>query len=379
MKPIADTTALATAEPERWIATIDDDDLLDIPSTASLEERERALQQELDHLFAGDPTHQRFGTRPVSRAMQHLQTHDLPLARERDRRHTERNRPPGCWCLGIGGKGKRYLYVPKPATVQRDTIAQLQTPPISPHDLPFVMTTYCECSDGTARAAADARVRRAGERDLLRNQIEKLWQGSGIPPHYAHCTIATYPQNHPSEKRALKAITLWQTRPRRWLYLHGPVGRGKTALACAIAREAIKQSIPTLFRTVPDLLSSLRQAMFDKDGPDPEDLLKVLFEVDLLVLDDLGVEKVTDSRLESMFRLIDRRKNDARRTIITSNLPLTATPGARVETLGTRLSERIASRIDEMSDVVCLDGPNLRQAPPAQTDELPWNEATPDA
>jgi DNA replication protein DnaC len=72
----------------------------------------------------------------------------------------------------------------------------------------------------------------------------------------------------------------------------------------------------------------------------------------LLVLDDVGSERVNDWVQEKLFVIINHRHDYHMETIFTSNL----SPAQLVRHLG----ERTAWRILEMCAVVHLDGPNLR-------------------
>jgi DNA replication protein DnaC len=325
-----------------------DDELIEIPPTDEIELREvklMELQQQHENDEEGDMSVpillKRQAAKKIGQQIHRIRDVLLPMARERDKRHAERNRAPNCWCLGTGGKGKRYLL----GNGLSDQI----------EDQPYVFESYCGCQEGTRRHHADERAKRASQVATRRARLESLLKGADIPEHYLHCTLESYPVLSVEQRRTMRAIASWKERSERWLFLHGPVGRGKTALAIALARESIEAGVPTRFDTVPDLLARLKRTFGDKDGPDAEDLLDALIDVDMLVLDDIGSEKVTDWTRESLFRLIDKRKNTRRRTILTSNHTLLQ--------LAERIGERTVSRIQEMAEEVLVDGPNLRLRP----------------
>lgn len=99
----------------------------------------------------------------------------------------------------------------------------------------------------------------------------------------------------------------------RNLILAGSVGVGKTHAALAAARERHRRGLSVAFWPTVELWDALRP------GGD-EDVLAEVCDVDVLVLDDLGMEKVTEWTLERLYLLVNRRHLDQRPTIATSNL-----------------------------------------------------------
>ena len=105
-------------------------------------------------------------------------------------------------------------------------------------------------------------------------------------------------------------------RNPRWLSLLGKPGTGKTHLAKRI-REHYKAAKPnriTRFHRWKDIVDDyLLQWDFG--------IIDFLsFEVDLLILDDIGVEKATQIGLSNLYKVLDNRLG--KWTIITSNLKL---------------------------------------------------------
>jgi len=81
-------------------------------------------------------------------------------------------------------------------------------------------------------------------------------------------------------------------------------------------------------------------------------LIQEYSEYDLLVLDDIGVEKNSEWVQQTLTNIIDKRYSEMRCTVFTSNCEL-----GEIET---RLSTRIASRIAGMCVVVRLAGSDRR-------------------
>lgn len=136
------------------------------------------------------------------------------------------------------------------------------------------------------------------------------------------------------------------------LLFFGAVGGGKTFYAAAIANAAIDQGKTALFTS----LSTLGARMSANFG---NDRLKVLTEIcryDLLVLDDLGIERSTDAMNENVYQIVNALYSSKSLVIFTTNLSASA---MTAETDPNR--QRIYSRIFEMTQPVEVKGDDRRR------------------
>lgn len=102
------------------------------------------------------------------------------------------------------------------------------------------------------------------------------------------------------------------------LYLHGTFGCGKTYLIAAAFNEIAKNRVSTEIVYYPELLRDLKS-----DFETFADRIEYLENVDLLLIDDIGAEKVTEwSRDEILGTLLQKRMNNYKTTFFTSNLTL---------------------------------------------------------
>jgi DNA replication protein DnaC len=100
------------------------------------------------------------------------------------------------------------------------------------------------------------------------------------------------------------------------LVILGGTGTGKTWTACAIARALLAEdAVPVTVTTVADFLAALRPAVAGMDV----DMLQFT-TTPVLVLDDLGMERLTEWGAEQLYRLADERSRNDRPVIVTSNL-----------------------------------------------------------
>jgi DNA replication protein DnaC len=142
------------------------------------------------------------------------------------------------------------------------------------------------------------------------------------------------------------------------LFLTGPFGTGKTHQAYGALRriaEAGPAHFSVIALTAPDMYALLRPGG-SEHGAEHE--LKRLTKIPLLLLDDLGTEKISEFTEEATYRLLNERYNHCRPLIITSNLPASDPKGPD---LVDKLGERITSRLSQMTTVVPMDGNDRRR------------------
>ena len=141
----------------------------------------------------------------------------------------------------------------------------------------------------------------------------------------------------------------------RDLLLCGPVGTGKTRLACTALNESWRSGERSMaFARVPLLLYRLQPHGAAADGTETFDRLAA---ARLLVLDDLGSERdaATDYTRRTLLMLYEARHDAGRRTVWTSN----KRPSEIAAFMG---DDRLSSRIVGRSEVVGLEGPDWRLA-----------------
>lgn len=185
----------------------------------------------------------------------------------------------------------------------------------------------------------------------------KRWT-TATPYRYQQAT-ATHP-----EATAWADRVITDPRTAGILFLTGPFGTGKTHQAYGALRR-IAESGPDRFEviatTAPDLYALLRPGGSER-GPEAE--LKRLTTVPLLLIDDLGTEKISEFTEEATYRLLNERYNHCRPLIITSNLPASAPDGID---LVSKVGERITSRLAQITTVVPMDGADRRRTPGTAT------------
>lgn len=118
----------------------------------------------------------------------------------------------------------------------------------------------------------------------------------------------------------------------------GNTGLGKTFLSSCIANELIKKGKTVLYQTAPIMLDRIIDYKFNKTN---NDISSTIYNVDLLIIDDLGTETKSNFKVTELFNIINSRllnqNNKITKTIISTNLSL--------QDLYNTYEERIVSRI----------------------------------
>jgi DNA replication protein DnaC len=210
---------------------------------------------------------------------------------------------------------------------------------------------------------------------ILRQHSKRLLTGARIPRRYQHCELSNFehrlfPSLMPAYMASLRFVEEYPLESAG-LLLTGPIGCGKTHLAVGIAKELIsKKNIQCLFYDYRELLKEIQNSWNASVQATEMDVLRPVFDAEVLVLDELGAVKPTEWIWDTVSHILNTRYNDKRTTIITTNqkdLPAAGTEpegrmvrATREETLGDRIGDRMRSRLHEMCRVVRVEGDDFR-------------------
>src|SRR6202522_2874544 len=224
------------------------------------------------------------------------------------------------------------------------------------------------------------------ERGVTRCNCQMQARGSAmiaaarIPKRYEHCELSNFTIDFPGADRSVSLAQISASRfvqefdPRdgKGLLLVGGIGTGKTHLAVGILKELIAaRGCACLFCDYRELLKQIQNSYNDSVQATELQVLRPVFEAEVLVLDELGAVKPSEWVWDTVSLILNTRYNDNRTTIITTNFedqPAAGTNGggsirmaARAESLGDRIGERMRSRLHEMCRIIKMDGEDFRQ------------------
>ncbi|MEW5807470.1 MAG: ATP-binding protein [Acidobacteriota bacterium] len=200
-------------------------------------------------------------------------------------------------------------------------------------------------------------------------RMKNLSRMARIPKRYQHCDLDNFEEIHPSHRKVKKiAQKFVREYPlnEAGLLLLGHCGVGKTHIAVGILKALIlEKGVYGIFYDFRDLLKEIQNSYNPLSGTTEMDILAPVISADVLVLDDLGVGKMTDWVRETLEHIINTRYNEKKTVIITSNLP-DVPIDADGESLERRIGARLRSRLYEMCVSIEIKGDdyrsNIRQA-----------------
>lgn len=142
----------------------------------------------------------------------------------------------------------------------------------------------------------------------------------------------------------------------KWLTLVGRTDTGKSHLAKAITKGWLNRGIPARYGFVPSLLIELKNGFDSGNQFTFGQVMESLQNTPLLVLDDLGTEKMTEWAMETIQTIINHRYENQLHLVITTNRPLDNLLGNKT-TESVLASQRIASRLQRETwcKVIVLD------------------------
>lgn len=203
--------------------------------------------------------------------------------------------------------------------------------------------------------------------------VEKLIDSSAVPAEFKNATINSFKLNiyqtnesrqkaHVAKRAAINFVNEFETIQElggKGLYLYSSIkGSGKTRMAASVMNALLRKygkshELTACYTPTADLLNAIRKNFGSESKVNAEDVIDAVKKADILVLDDIGVEKVTEWVEETFSRILDYRLQNKLMTIFTSNI--------RIDDLDNRYSEgRVKSRIEKMAFPVEFPNESIR-------------------
>lgn len=136
---------------------------------------------------------------------------------------------------------------------------------------------------------------------------------------------------------------------------YGTTGTGKTFLCNCIARELLDRGFTVLYLSAYDFCRIMGDYRFRRGSDETDPSLRMaetLHTCDLLIIDDLGTEASNNVSVADFFHCINKRIQEKRSTIISTNLEM--------QQIQKIYSDRMASRIAGHYQIIKFFGGDLR-------------------
>lgn len=187
---------------------------------------------------------------------------------------------------------------------------------------------------------------------IANEEREKEWQLSffnnrlkraGVSERHFDKTFDSYISDTKEKQYALESMRYFADKVLEGvcknMILCGSVGTGKTHLCQATIRYLLEHNreLPVKMITITRLIRYYRSSWQKENDYTEQDVINELSQLDLLIIDEMGVQNGTDNELNIIFEIINNRYENKLPTVIISNLE----KGELVGLLGTRIIDRL--------------------------------------
>ncbi len=220
-------------------------------------------------------------------------------------------------------------------------------------DTGFIDGRRCSCLEEAAGKLAITRLNESSPLKLSTFETFSLEYYRGVSTEKDSDCYSTMAKNLEICRNYVSTFS----KHSRNLFITGGTGLGKTHLSLAIAERLLQKDWNVVYGSAINLIDRIEREHFGR-ADDGSDTLSVLFNADLLILDDLGSEYDKQFTTATMYNIINTRLNMNVPTIISTNLS-----PAQIEK---RYEPRIVSRIFSNYDYLRFTGNDVRQLKKAE-------------
>jgi len=200
--------------------------------------------------------------------------------------------------------------------------------------------------------------------EASRNRLNALIADSMLRERFLDKTFANFIPFGKGKEKQLYVLSVAKDfaddfdRHRRigtWLLFMGNVGAGKSHLCAAVINQLVRAGRTALFTKAPRLLREVKET-FNRDSEVTQsEIIARMGELDLLVIDEVGIQFGTDTERMILYEILDLRYEAMRPVILTTNI-------TDLKSLEKLLGERIIDRLFEgESKIVFFDWESHRR------------------
>jgi len=162
-------------------------------------------------------------------------------------------------------------------------------------------------------------------------------ESAGVPPRYLRYTWQTWPR----KKR--QDLLDWPSKPGPegripWtVFAYGPKGSGKTHITTAVLADLLCRGWTCKWFEVAEAIEEVKAEFADEVYQGRT--MKALKETPIILLDDLGAERLTDFAADTVAQVLRYRYNREKFTLVTTNMEL-----EELDSIDSRLGSRLGGR-----------------------------------
>ncbi len=150
-----------------------------------------------------------------------------------------------------------------------------------------------------------------------------------------------------------KAQAFCENEDAKNILYYGGCGLGKTFLSSCIAKKMMDNGKSVIYTSAASLFSDYEDYKFGKkDASEFAAKMEMIKSADLLIIDDLGTEVVSQYSVQLLNEIINERCALSKKIIISTNL--------NMKGIVSKYTERIASRIYESFEIFRFEGKDIR-------------------
>lgn len=221
-----------------------------------------------------------------------------------------------------------------------------------------VWSTCPACYAAKLQAEQDEIAQR--QASILAKQREGAIGAACIPQRFRAMTFESFTADTPEKRAALSRVRDYAERFAEHrdrgtgLVLAGKPGTGKTHLASALMLALLESKAWVQYVTCMGLIRMVRET-WGKDAERTErQVVRMLGQdIDLLVIDEVGVQYGTESEQHILFEVLDKRYAEMRPTVLITNQD----KADFIKTVG----DRVADRLTQTHDWIAFDWPSYRR------------------
>lgn len=188
-----------------------------------------------------------------------------------------------------------------------------------------IVFTYCSMCAKEEKEAEEAEKKRQSEQAAMERRNNNLIK-AGVSKRNLGKTFDSFIVNNEGQHKALEACKQFvgdvsNSRPANNMFLIGSVGTGKTHLASSVIQELYDTKRVRMIRVI-ELIRILKETWQRGSENTERDVISFFGEIDVLVLDEVGIQFGSETERMFMFDIINTRYDNMLPTILISNLDI---------------------------------------------------------